>query len=166
MRYKVCRENISPMETKTEQQEAVTQELADDTIVTQEPTIKEEPPVIIYLEVNPQEPVEANPIVEETKMYTEATLGGNEGADTQEPIEEAIVTQEPAVEVEQPHLAEVVTPIIDVDIEFRRMLGPVVGWSSEKILLISELQKWKQEEISLQEGVILWKEHQKEISSL
>ena len=85
--------------------------------------------------------MDATPIVEETTMDTEATLGGNEGADTQEPTEEAVVTQEPAVEVEQPHSAEVVTPIIDVDIECRRTSGPISGLSFEKILFICELQK-------------------------
>ena len=44
--------------------------------------------------------MEATPIVEETIMETEATLGKNKGADTQEPTEEAVVTQEPAAEVE------------------------------------------------------------------
>ena len=72
-------------------------------------------------------------------MDTEATLGGNEGADI----------QEPAAEVEQPHLVEDFTPIINVDIECKITLGPILRWCSEKILLISKLQKWKQEAISL-----------------
>ena len=95
--------------------------------------------------------MEATPIVEETTMDTEATLGGNKGADTQEPTEEAVVTQEPTSKVEKSHLVEVVTPIIDVDIECIRMQSPISGWSFEKILLIFELQKWKQVAISLRD---------------
>ena len=78
-------------------------------------------------------------------MDTEATLGKNKGADTQEPTKEVVVTQELAAEVEQPHEAEASTPIFDEGIEFRRTLSPISGWNSEKLLLISELQKWKQE---------------------
>ena len=58
------------MEVETKQQDAATQEPVDDTTVTQEPTIKAEPTIIIDLEANPQELVEATPIVEETKMDT------------------------------------------------------------------------------------------------
>ena len=63
--------------------------------------------------------MEATPIVEETTLDTEATLGGNKGVGTQEPTEDAAVTQELAAEVEQPHVAETGTPIFDVDIECR-----------------------------------------------
>ena len=80
--YKARRENISPMETETEQHESVTQEPIDDTAVTQEPTVKAEPPVIIDLDADPQEPMEAMPIIEEKTVDTEATLGKNKGADT------------------------------------------------------------------------------------
>ena len=79
---------------------------------------------------------------------------------------EAVVTQEPATKVEQPHLAEAATPIIDVDIECRRTPGPTSGWNFEKLLLISELQKWKQKAVSLRDGMILLKEHQREIDTL
>ena len=109
--------------------------------------------------------MEATPIVEEIEMDTKATLGGNKRADTREPTEEDVVTQEPAAEVEQPHLVEAATPIIDVDIECIRTSGPTSRWSSEKILLIFELQKWKQEAISLREGKISLKEHQREIET-
>ena len=68
-------------------------------------------------------------------------LGKNKGADTQEPTKEAAVTQEPAAEMEQPHEIEVGTPIVDIDIESRRMPNHTLGWNSEKFLLISELQK-------------------------
>ena len=106
------------------------------------------------------------PIVEETTLDAEATLGKNKGADTQEPTEEADVTQEPAVEMEQPHGLEVGTPIFDEDIESRRTLNPNSGGNYEKLLLIYELQKWKQEAISLWDGMILLKEHQREIDTL
>ena len=68
--------------------------------------------------------------------------------------------------MEQPHVEKVVTPIIDMDIECIRTPSSISGWSYEKILLISQLQKWKHEAISLQEGMISLKEHQREIETL
>ena len=44
--------------------------------------------------------------------------------------------------------------------------GPKSGWCSEKILLISKLQKWKWQELLLQEGVISLVAHQKVVNSL
>ena len=55
--------------------------------------------------------MEATPIVEETIVDIEAILGKNKWVDTQEPTEEATVTQELATEVEKPHEAKAGTPI-------------------------------------------------------
>ena len=94
------------------------------------------------------------PIIEEKIVDAKETLGKNKGDDTQEPTKEVVVTQEPAAEVEQPHEAEAGISIVDEDIESMRTPSPTLGGNSEKLLLISELQKWKKEAISLRDGMI------------
>lgn len=47
---------------------------------------------MIYLEADTQELVEAIAITKEPAVDTEATLGKNEGLDTQEPSDEVVVT--------------------------------------------------------------------------
>ena len=92
------------------------------------------------------------PIIEEKIVDAKETLGKNKGDDTQEPTKEAVITQEPTTQVEQPHVAKAGTPIVDEGIECRRTPSSISRWNCEKLLLISELQKWKQEEISLRMG--------------
>ena len=116
------------------------------------------------MEVDTQEHVEATTVIKEPVVDTEVEQGENKRTSTQEPTYDVVVPQEPAAEVEQSHPREVVTPTFDI--KCSGTSGPDEGWSSEKTLLILELQKWKQEALSLQEGVISLDLHQKKLSSL
>lgn len=112
---------------------------------------------MIDLEAETQEPVDDTIVTQEPEVEAKVPQEEEVRVDPQELVDEVVVTQEPSAKVEKLECRDVVTPPIDVSCE--RIQNPKVGWCSEKLLFISELQKWKQLTLPFQKGVISLEEH-------
>lgn len=142
-----------------EEGEAKINEPVVNTLVTKEPTEEIE----AYLGKN-----DIRKFVDDTYVTQELIVGMENDQEDKETIIESIdnvvVTQELATEVEKFHPQEAATPSIHS--ACGRTPSPNDGWCFEKIFLLLELQKWKQQGFSLLEGVISLKAHKRTMDSL